>query len=235
MRLNNVSQQTAACPMSVVGILMTYVAAMFAIILAGAPAHAQRESLYVKEAVEGAAGWTFQKYYFELDEFTDSAETGYVKITLSKTGGLQMLLRTYCDRPRYCKSEFAVIHWEAEAVSPGYSDMRVRVDRKPFEIYRVRNSGVTNFWGDYYQQVSIATCATAVPRRGAVSGGASPDPRASPIILSDVAFEAVVRKGTLVERGMPAFPDLSNRHLEALQHYIRQRARISLGLLGDGH
>lgn len=69
---------------------------------------------------------------------------------------------------------------------------------------------------------------------GAVSGGASPDLRASPIILSDVAFEAVLRKGTLVERGMPAFPDLSNRHLEALQHYIRQRARISLGLLGDG-
>lgn len=155
MRLNNVSQRTAACPMSVVGILKTYVAAMFAIILAGAPAHAQRESFYVEEAVEGAAGWTFQKYYFEFDEFTDSAETGYVKITLSKTGGLQMLLRTYCDRPHYCKSEFAVIHWEAEAVSPGYSDMRVRVDRKPFEIYRVRNSGVTNFRGDYYQQVSI--------------------------------------------------------------------------------
>ena len=65
----------------------------------------------------------------------------------------------------------------------------------------------------------------------AISGGASPDLRASPIVLSDGAFADVVREGTLLENGMPAFPTLSDAHLEALQHYLRQRARAGLGLI----
>ena len=62
---------------------------------------------------------------------------------------------------------------------------------------------------------------------GALSGGGAPDLRASPMMLAD----AVVRKGTLIERGMPAFSDLSDLQMKALQHYIRNQARVALGLL----
>lgn len=65
---------------------------------------------------------------------------------------------------------------------------------------------------------------------GAVSGGGSPDLRASPVVLSEVAFDAVVRGGALMAQGMPAFPALSDQHLKALQHYIRRQARHALGL-----
>ena len=64
-----------------------------------------------------------------------------------------------------------------------------------------------------------------------ISGGAAPDLRASPIVLADGAFEDVVREGTLLENGMPSYPALSDAHLEALRHYIRQRARAGLGLI----
>ena len=62
---------------------------------------------------------------------------------------------------------------------------------------------------------------------GAVSGGASPDLRASAVVLSNTAFESVVRGGALAAQGMPAFQALSDRHLKALQHYIRRQARIA--------
>ena len=64
-----------------------------------------------------------------------------------------------------------------------------------------------------------------------ISGGMAPDLRASPIVLSYGAFEEVVREGTLLENGMPGFPSLSDAHLDALKHYIRQRARVGLGLI----
>ena len=72
---------------------------------------------------------------------------------------------------------------------------------------------------------------------GAISGGASPDLRASPIVLADAVFDAVVRRGTLMERGMPMFSNLSDLHMKSLQHYIRQRARSALDTIeasGDG-
>ena len=59
----------------------------------------------------------------------------------------------------------------------------------------------------------------------AVSGGSAPDLRASSIVLNDAAFSAVVRDGDLAERGMPAYPDLSDQQLKELQHFIRQMAR----------
>ena len=65
----------------------------------------------------------------------------------------------------------------------------------------------------------------------AISGGAAPDLRASPIVLSDGAFDEIVREGTLVEHGMPGFPSLSDAHMAALKHYLRQRARVGLGLI----
>jgi len=59
----------------------------------------------------------------------------------------------------------------------------------------------------------------------AVAGGYAPDLRASTIPLSTPAFNAIVRDGALVARGMPQFGELSDEELLALQHYIRERAR----------
>ena len=58
-----------------------------------------------------------------------------------------------------------------------------------------------------------------------VAGGYAPDLRASSNPLSSGAFTAIVRDGGLVTRGMPSFEELSDDELEALRHYIRQRAR----------
>lgn len=63
---------------------------------------------------------------------------------------------------------------------------------------------------------------------GAVAGGYIPDLRASPVPLSATAFERIVRGGALLERGMPAFGELSNDDLEDLRHFLRARARESL-------
>ena len=65
---------------------------------------------------------------------------------------------------------------------------------------------------------------------GAISGGAAPDLRASPVVLANAAFDAVVRGGALKAQGMPGFPALSDEHLEGLQHYVRRQARKALGL-----
>jgi quinohemoprotein ethanol dehydrogenase len=59
----------------------------------------------------------------------------------------------------------------------------------------------------------------------AVAGGFAPDLRASPIPLSAEAFAAIVKSGGLQSKGMPPFPELSDADLDALRHYIRQRAR----------
>ncbi|HEY3731437.1 MAG TPA: PQQ-dependent dehydrogenase, methanol/ethanol family [Steroidobacteraceae bacterium] len=59
----------------------------------------------------------------------------------------------------------------------------------------------------------------------AVAGGNAPDLRASSVPLSFDAFAAVVRGGTLIKRGMPAFPELSDAQLNSIRHYLRARAR----------
>jgi quinohemoprotein ethanol dehydrogenase len=60
---------------------------------------------------------------------------------------------------------------------------------------------------------------------GVVSGGIAPDLRASPVALSTEAFAHIVRDGSLVARGMPAFPEFDDGQLLALQHFLRQKAR----------
>jgi quinohemoprotein ethanol dehydrogenase len=45
------------------------------------------------------------------------------------------------------------------------------------------------------------------------------------VLLSKEAFSDVVQGGTLVENGMPGFPELSDSALEQLRHYIRAKAR----------
>ena len=58
----------------------------------------------------------------------------------------------------------------------------------------------------------------------AVSLGSAPDLRASAIPLSADGFAQVVRAGSLVARGMPAYAELSDRQLLALRHYLRGEA-----------
>jgi quinohemoprotein ethanol dehydrogenase len=43
--------------------------------------------------------------------------------------------------------------------------------------------------------------------------------------LEAAAFDAVVRKGALLEKGMPVFDELTDAELEGLRHYFRVRAR----------
>ena len=62
---------------------------------------------------------------------------------------------------------------------------------------------------------------------GAVSGGGAPDLRASAIPFDRAAFSEVLREGSRVARGMPRFAEFDDASLDALRHYIRQRARES--------
>ena len=57
--------------------------------------------------------------------------------------------------------------------------------------------------------------------RGAIAAGVTPDLRASRVVLSDIAFATVVRDGSRVARGMPAYPELTENQLLAIRHYIR--------------
>jgi quinohemoprotein ethanol dehydrogenase len=59
---------------------------------------------------------------------------------------------------------------------------------------------------------------------GVVSGGYAPDLRASPLFASPPALKAVVHDGAKVSLGMPRYADLTDADLDALQHFVRQRA-----------
>jgi len=65
---------------------------------------------------------------------------------------------------------------------------------------------------------------------GVVAGGNAPDLRASPVLLSATDFAAIVRDGSLVSRGMPQYAELSEAQLDSLRHFVRSKARESLGL-----
>lgn len=60
---------------------------------------------------------------------------------------------------------------------------------------------------------------------GAIAGGMAPDLRASMLPLNGAAFAALV-KGGAEAKGMPRFPELGDRDLEALRHFIRASARL---------
>lgn len=63
---------------------------------------------------------------------------------------------------------------------------------------------------------------------GAVSGGGTPDLRASKIVLDLRAMSQVVRKGALVPRGMPQFEEYTENDVLAIQHFVRSKARLEL-------
>lgn len=59
----------------------------------------------------------------------------------------------------------------------------------------------------------------------AIGGSYVPDLRASQVPLAAEAFKAIVQGSSLESRGMPKFGGFSDDDLEALRHYIGQRAR----------
>src|SRR5688572_4872743 len=63
---------------------------------------------------------------------------------------------------------------------------------------------------------------------GAVSGGTTPDLRASGVVLSETGFADVVRGGSRAPNGMPAYRALTDSQLLGLRHFIRQRAEAAL-------
>ena len=63
----------------------------------------------------------------------------------------------------------------------------------------------------------------------AIANAMSPDLRASGVPLDPGAFASIVRDGLKVNRGMPAFNDLSDEELESLRHYIRAIAHYHAG------
>ena len=63
---------------------------------------------------------------------------------------------------------------------------------------------------------------------GAVSGGITPDLRASGVVLSETGFADVVRGGSRVSKGMPAYRTLTDDRLLALRHFIRHQAEAAL-------
>jgi quinohemoprotein ethanol dehydrogenase len=56
----------------------------------------------------------------------------------------------------------------------------------------------------------------------------APDLRASPTVLDAELFRRIVRDGARSGQGMPRYEELSDELLEALRHYIRQRAEAAL-------
>jgi quinohemoprotein ethanol dehydrogenase len=66
---------------------------------------------------------------------------------------------------------------------------------------------------------------------GAVSGGATPDLRASPIVLDPKMMKAVVNGGARVPLGMPQFKELSDEDLEAIRHFVRRQAAATVDSL----
>jgi quinohemoprotein ethanol dehydrogenase len=67
------------------------------------------------------------------------------------------------------------------------------------------------------------TCLMCHGRDGAAAGDA-PDLRASPVITSAEAFEAIVADGTLLTHGMPRFDDMSKETRADIRQYLRSLA-----------
>jgi quinohemoprotein ethanol dehydrogenase len=69
------------------------------------------------------------------------------------------------------------------------------------------------------------TCIMCHGRDVSALGGAAPDLRAAPTILSGEAFHAIVKEGAMRQLGMPPFRDLSDEMIEDIRQYVRMKAR----------
>jgi quinohemoprotein ethanol dehydrogenase len=63
---------------------------------------------------------------------------------------------------------------------------------------------------------------------GAIAGGMAPDLRASAAVAETGIFAGIVRSGTRASRGMPAYGQMTDEQLAALQHFIRREANRAL-------
>jgi quinohemoprotein ethanol dehydrogenase len=63
---------------------------------------------------------------------------------------------------------------------------------------------------------------------GAIGGGMAPDLRSSAVVLESATFARIVRSGTRANRGMPAYEQLTDPQLVALQHFLRREAERAL-------
>ncbi|MBP7336298.1 PQQ-dependent dehydrogenase, methanol/ethanol family [Niveispirillum sp.] len=61
-----------------------------------------------------------------------------------------------------------------------------------------------------------------------IAGGAAPDLRRGQMPLEFDSLKAVLHDGALKQNGMPAFEEMPDTEIEALQHYIRQQSRAAL-------
>ena len=59
----------------------------------------------------------------------------------------------------------------------------------------------------------------------AMAAGLAPDLRASVVPQSAAAFDAIVRDGALVRRGMPRYQILTEQERSDIRQYLRQLAR----------
>ena len=60
------------------------------------------------------------------------------------------------------------------------------------------------------------------------ASGYAPELRSSIIPTELESFRDIVKNGARVDKGMPAFPEITDEQLKALQHYIRRRAAETL-------
>ncbi len=60
---------------------------------------------------------------------------------------------------------------------------------------------------------------------GAISAGMAPDLRASPILISALEFEQIVRGGSRQANGMPQYAEITDAELLSIRHYVRQQAQ----------
>ena len=67
-----------------------------------------------------------------------------------------------------------------------------------------------------------------------MSSGAAPDLRGSNVAAELPAFTQLLRAGALQDRGMPLYDEFSDREIEQIFWYIRQRARESLEKASPG-
>jgi len=83
----------------------------------------------------------------------------------------------------------------------------------------------TDAAGEAHGSLSFAEHCQMCHGSSGVAGGAAPDLRESPAILSAEAFRSIVKEGRLLSSGMPRFRQLTEAELESLRQYLRSRAK----------
>ncbi len=148
----------------------------------------------------------------------------YIAVTAGPLGGSTAAFGSISARwgwdPRVHPRRLLVFKLDAKGVLPPTPARKPAV---PLEGADFRVDAVKAKAGQHeYEQCTLCH------GMGVVGGGIAPDLRASPVMLSAEALAHVVRDGSLRQRGMPNFAEITDAQLESLQHFVRQRARADL-------